>query len=283
MTSSAKPGTLRVVATPIGNLGDLSPRAVEALREAEAVVAEDTRRTRKLLARLGLSRPLLSAHRFSEARRTGELVARLERGENLALVTDGGTPGISDPGARLVAAAAAAGCRVEPIPGPSAVTAALSASGFSADRFLFAGFLPSKRAARRRALRDLARFPDTIVLYEAPHRIVEALGDAAEILGARPACLGRELTKLHEEILRGSLPELHAALEARGRIRGEFVLVVGPAAGGDSPPADPELVTSLREALEHEEDDLGRAVARLARRLGATRAEVRRRLRALFE
>jgi 16S rRNA (cytidine1402-2'-O)-methyltransferase len=224
-------GTLHVVATPIGNLEDLSPRAAEALRRASVVVAEDTRRTRTLLARVG-ARPgrLLSLPAFDERARVEAIAARLAAGEEVALVTDAGTPGVSDPGALLVDAAWRAGARVVPVPGPSAALAALSASGFPADRFLFAGFLPRKGGSRAAALRSLAAARATVVLFEAGNRAAATLADLRAALGDRPAVLARELTKLHEEILRGPLSAL--AARCGGELRGEVTIVVAAEPGG---------------------------------------------------
>ena len=257
------PGTLFVVATPIGNLSDVSGRAAEVLRAVEVVVAEDTRRTRVLLAHLG-ARPaeLLSLPAFDEKGRLAGVLARLGRGSRVALVTDAGTPGVSDPGARLVAAAAEAGAQVVPIPGPSAALAALSASGLPADRFLFAGFLPRKGGARARALRWLARVPATLVLFEAGNRAGETLADLLEAFGDRPAAVARELTKVHEEIARGSLSALAGRFE--GGARGEVTLVVAGAPEEAEPAPAEDLEAEVRRRLEAGEApvEVARAVAR---------------------
>jgi 16S rRNA (cytidine1402-2'-O)-methyltransferase len=246
----ATAGTLWVVATPIGNLGDLSPRAAEVLRTVGAVAAEDTRRTQRLYAHLGASAPLLLAlPAFDERGRVEGVLARLRVGEDVALCTDAGTPGVSDPGAALVAAAWEAGVKVVPVPGPSAALSALAASGFPADRFVFAGFLPRKGGGRAEALGWLARAGCTAVLYEAGNRTAETLGDLAAALGDRPALVARELTKLHEELLRGPLSRLAAELGARDEVRGEVTLVVGPAAEGAELAAAPEVPP---EPLEEE-------------------------------
>jgi 16S rRNA (cytidine1402-2'-O)-methyltransferase len=230
------PGTLYVVATPLGNLGDLSPRAAATLREVQAVAAEDTRRTLKLYAHLGVAAPeLLSLPAFDERGRVARIVERLAAGDAIALCTDAGTPGVSDPGAALVAAAWEAGARVVPIPGPSAAIGALSASGFAADRFLFAGFLPRKGGARAEALRALAAAASTVVLYEAGNRTAATLADLAAALGDREALVARELTKLHEELARGPLSELAARFG--GEVLGEVTIVVS-AEGGVAPPAE---------------------------------------------
>ncbi|UNK56512.1 16S rRNA (cytidine(1402)-2'-O)-methyltransferase [Pseudoxanthomonas daejeonensis] len=220
--------TLHVVATPIGNLGDLSPRAQQVLREVDAVCAEDTRRSGQLLAHFGIGTPLLALHEHNEQQLAERLVARLLAGESLALVSDAGTPLVSDPGYRLVRAARAAGVRVSPVPGPSALVAALSVAGLPSDRFAFEGFLPAKASARRERLAELAGETRTLVFYESSHRIDESLADLRAAFGdGRPAVLGRELTKLFETVLDGSLADLHARVLADADQRkGEFVLVV---------------------------------------------------------
>lgn len=230
---TAAPGRLDVVASPIGNLADLSARARTALAEAELVAAEDTRRTGNLLAALGLARPLVSLHEHNEGQRINELVARLASGARIALISDAGTPLISDPGFVLVRAAVAAGIEVRPIPGPSAVTAALSVAGLPTDRFAFEGFLPARAGERRHALGRLASEPRTLVFFEAPHRILESLQDMSRIFGAaRRALLARELTKPFETLYRGSLAELVARATAEPNVaRGEITLVVEGATG----------------------------------------------------
>ena len=221
-------GTLHVVATPIGNLGDLSPRALEVLRAVAAICAEDTRHTRRLLAHFGIERPLLAVHEHNEDDVAGKLVERLLAGESLALVSDAGTPLVSDPGFRLVRAARAAGIAVSPVPGACAFVAALSVAGLASDRFVFEGFLPAKAAARRERLASLAGETRTLVFYESAHRIEDALADCAVVFGAeRPAVLARELTKLFETVLDGTLGELQAKVEADpDQRKGEFVLLV---------------------------------------------------------
>ena len=221
-------GVLHVVATPIGNLGDLSPRAQQVLRGVDAVCAEDTRHTRQLLAHFGIERPLVALHEHNEDDLAQRIVARLHGGESLALVSDAGTPLVSDPGYRLVRAAREAGIRVSPVPGPSALVAALSVAGLPSDRFAFEGFLPAKASARRERLSALAGEPRTLIFYESAHRIEEMLADAAAAFGgARRAVLARELTKLFETVLDGTLADLHARVAADADQRkGEFVLVV---------------------------------------------------------
>ncbi|QOW19072.1 16S rRNA (cytidine(1402)-2'-O)-methyltransferase [Lysobacter ciconiae] len=223
-----KPGTLHIVATPIGNLGDISARALEVLGSVDAICAEDTRHTRQLLSHFAMERPLLALHQHNEEAQADQLVARLQAGESLALVSDAGTPLVSDPGFRLVRAARAAGIRVSPVPGACAAIAALSVAGIASDRFAFEGFLPAKAGARRERLARLAAEPRTLVFYESAHRIEESLGDMAAAFGPdRRAVLARELTKLFETVLDGGLAELLARVQADPNQRkGEFVLVV---------------------------------------------------------
>ncbi|WP_447729743.1 16S rRNA (cytidine(1402)-2'-O)-methyltransferase [Pseudoxanthomonas suwonensis] len=220
--------TLHVVATPIGNLGDLSPRAQQVLREVAAICAEDTRRSGQLLSHFGISTPLVALHEHNEQQMAERLVARLLAGESLALVSDAGTPLVSDPGFRLVRAAREAGVRVSPVPGPSALIAALSVAGLPSDRFAFEGFLPAKASARRERLAALAGEPRTLVFYESSHRIEESLADLRQAFGEeRPAVLARELTKLFETVLDGTLADLHRRVQDDADQRkGEFVLVV---------------------------------------------------------
>lgn len=221
------PGTLYLVATPIGNLEDITIRALRVLREADLVAAEDTRRTGLLLQHYGLHKPMLSYFKFNEARRAEELLGRLAGGATVALVTDAGTPGISDPGARVVSAAIKAGFRVEPVPGPCAFVAALTASGLSTDEFHFVGFLPHKSGARKRELERLGRAPGTVVVYESPYRLARLLGELAELMPDRQVVVARELTKKFEEFLRGTAAELHARFSER-RWRGECVVMLAP-------------------------------------------------------
>jgi len=245
------PGTLYVVATPIGNLADAAPRALETLRRADVVVCEDTRTTRTLLARHGIERPTLALHAHNERAATAKLLAELQAGRSVALVSDAGTPGVSDPGALLVEAAHRAGMRVVPVPGPSAAVAAYSAAGFAADRFLFVGFLPAKASARRQALAALD-VPWPLILYEAPHRVRACVQDLLERFGGeREIVIARELTKKFEETARLPLAAAPAWLEADAhRQQGEFVLVLAPGA-----PARPDegaaqrVLDALLEAL----------------------------------
>jgi len=239
-------GRLVLVATPIGNLDDLSPRAARALAEADVIAAEDTRRTRVLLDRVGASTPMVAYHDHNEARRTGPLLDRVAAGETVAVVTDAGTPGIADPGYRIVAEAVARGLPVEAVPGPVAAIHALVLSGLPTDRFAFEGFLPRKAGARERRLAELADDPRTLVFYVAPHRAAEELAAMAAAFGDRPAALARELTKLHEEVWRGPLPEL-AARAAEG-VRGEVVVVVGGAPAAP-PTGDEDLAARVRDLV----------------------------------
>jgi 16S rRNA (cytidine1402-2'-O)-methyltransferase len=226
--SVSRSGTLFIVATPIGNLADLSPRALDTLRAAAAVCAEDTRHTRQLLAHFGMEQNLLALHEHNEGEIAERIVARLRNGEDLALVSDAGTPLVSDPGFRLVRAAREAGVKVSPVPGPSALIAALSVAGLPSDRFAFEGFLPAKASARRERLAALAGETRTLVFYESAHRIAESLADLRAAFGdERPAVVARELTKLFETVLDGTLAELHAKVEADNNQRkGEFVVLV---------------------------------------------------------
>lgn len=239
-------GVLVLVGTPIGNLGDLSPRAVEALTAADTIACEDTRRTRALLSHLGVSGAgrLVAVHDHNEAASVGDVLRRLDRGQRVAVVTDAGMPGISDPGERLVAAAAAAGHAVEVVPGPSALVAALVVSGLSTSRFCFEGFLPRKGAARSQRLAEVAAEPRTVVLFEAPPRVRQTVADLIGAAGAdRRVTVARELTKLHEEVWRGTLAGAVDHLASR-EPRGEYVLVLDGA-----PPIDPAGETDVEAAL----------------------------------
>ena len=234
------PGTLYLVATPIGNLEDITLRALRVLRECDVVAAEDTRRSGQLLTHFGIRRPLLSYFKFNEARRSEEILDRLRRGEKVALVTDAGSPGISDPGERVVRAARAAGLRVEAVPGPCALVAALTASGLPTGEFHFAGFLPHKPGQRRRKLEQLAALTGTLVLYESPYRIERLLVELTAVLPARRVVLARELTKKFEEFLAGSPGSLLARVRQRA-CKGEFVVLVAPPEPADAPAAAAEL------------------------------------------
>lgn len=281
------PGKLFVVATPLGNLDDLTARAAATLRAVRRIACEDTRRTSKLLRRFEIEVSLMSCHKFNERERLEPVLAILRDGGDVALVSDGGTPGISDPGAHLVAAALAAGATVVPIPGPSAVVTLLSVSGLSADRFVFEGFLPHRAGERRRRLRELRSETRTLVVYEAPHRIRESLDDLATIFGDRTIVLGRELTKLHETILRGTPLEVLAAL-GPGDVPGEIAVAIagapeGEAASAEDDPESARLRATWRRALEDAGGDRRDALRRTARELGWKRAETHRRLAEIGE
>ena len=222
------PGTLYLVATPIGNLEDITLRALRVLRECDVVAAEDTRHTGQLLKHFGISKPLLSYFQFNEARRSEEIIERLRRGGKIALVTDAGSPGISDPGERVVKAALAAGFRVEPVPGACALVAALTASGLPTEEFHFVGFLPHKSGQRRKQLASLKTMAGTLVFYESPYRIEKLLRELTEVFPEHEVVLARELTKKFEEYLRGRPAELLEIAQKRS-LKGEFVVLVGPA------------------------------------------------------
>ncbi|MBC7930182.1 MAG: 16S rRNA (cytidine(1402)-2'-O)-methyltransferase [Rubrivivax sp.] len=273
-------GTLYLVATPIGNLEDITRRALRVLAESAVVACEDTRRTRSMLEHFGVRAKTVSYHEHNERERAEELAAMLDRGESVALVSDAGTPGISDPGFRLVRAAIERGAQVVPVPGPSAFVAALTASGLPTDESYFGGFLPPRAHARKARLAQVRALRATLVFYEAPHRIAHTLADALETLGEREAAVARELTKIHEEIVRGRLSELAARFSVEGSARGEMVLVIDrdviedEAAGQQTASSVAELVA----ALEAEGLDARAALKRAARQLGLTRDEAYRRL-----
>jgi len=265
------PGTLYLVATPIGNLEDITYRAVRVLREAALIACEDTRQTRKLLDHYGIATPTLSYHEHNEAARAAELVARLEDGADVALVSDAGMPLVSDPGYRVVRAALERGLRVEAIPGPSAVLAALAASGLTTDAFHFAGFLPPKEGQRRRALEALAAEEATLVFFEAPHRVLESLAAIEETLGPRPVVVARELTKLHEEFLRGTAAQVRETLAARDSIKGEITLLVGKAEA--PPPDDTPIEEAVAECMRQGMPRMD-AIKSVARRRGLAKRDV---------
>src|SRR5580704_2747615 len=247
-SSTAATGCLYLVGTPIGNLEDITLRALRVLREADQIAAEDTRHTLKLLQHYEIARPLVSYHEHNEMTRAPELLIALEQGAKIALVSDAGMPLVSDPGHRLVTLCLRHQIPVVPVPGPSALLAALSASGLPNEEFLFVGFLPQRSGERRRALERLRIEDRTIIFYEAPHRIAECVADAREILGDRPACLAREVTKLHEEFRRGKLSVIASSLEERPA-RGEITLLVGPAEPGEAG-AHVDSAQSLSDRVE---------------------------------
>ena len=267
---------LYVVSTPIGNLEDITLRALRVLKSVARIACEDTRQTRKLLDRYGIETPLVSYHQHNEQSRAAELVGELNAGAALAVVSDAGTPGVRDPGAELVAAAVAAGAAVFPVPGASALLAALVASGLPMDEFRFAGFLPSRSGERRTFLEQFASETQTIVVYETPHRITEALADIAEILGgSRRLVLARELTKLHEEFLRGTAAEIRDAIAARENVRGEIVLLIAGKSAEDTV-AVPVALRDAMQALLASGLDEKDALKKLAKERNAGRAELYR-------
>jgi 16S rRNA (cytidine1402-2'-O)-methyltransferase len=274
------PGTLFIVATPIGNLEDITQRALRVLREVDLIACEDTRHTRKLLHHFGITTATVSYHEHNEQDRAEELCDLLESGRNVALVSDAGTPLINDPGFRIVHLAIDRGLSVVPIPGASALIAGLSASGLATDQFLFAGFLPSRRGARRTKLTELTSIPATLVFYEAPHRIKATLKDAREVLGDRETVIARELTKLHEEFMRGSLSELIDLFAKSEAARGEMVLIIsGHQVGSPSSPQTTSFDEQLSERIEELERnglDSKTALKKAAKELGLKRDDAYR-------
>jgi len=280
--SSEPRGTLYVVGTPIGNLDDLTPRALAALAECDLVACEDTRRTRVILTRHGLAKRTVSCHKFNESRRLPQLLDALGRGSRIALVTDGGTPGLSDPGALLVRAARREGHRVVPVPGPSALTALLSVGGFDPGPFTFIGFLPARRGERRRALQALRTEPRPLVFFESPRRLVAALADAIEALGNREAVVGREMTKIHEEFVAGTLESIRSRFAERP-LKGEIAILVagalpGSAAAGAPPVGAPPGESIADRVRRHTAGGIDRkeAMRRVARESGLSRRDVYR-------
>jgi 16S rRNA (cytidine1402-2'-O)-methyltransferase len=257
------PGTLFVVATPIGNLDDITLRALRVLREVAVIAAEDTRRTAHLLARHGITTSTTSLHEHNETKKSAAIVARLIAGDSVALVSDAGTPTVSDPGVGLVRAAVDAGIRVEPIPGPSALIAALSASGLSTESFTFLGFPPTRAKDRSRWFNRLAKAPGVAIFYEAPHRIRRTLGEVTEKIGDRWVAVGRELTKAHEQLVRGPISKV---LESLASDRGEFTVVVDT--GSDTETAPPVVADGVESRRA--------AIAALAKSLGVSANELYR-------
>lgn len=274
---------LYLVATPIGNLEDITLRALRVLRSADRIACEDTRQTRRLLDRYGIATPTISSHEHNEAERSRRLIEELQAGARIAVVSDAGTPGLSDPGMILAGAAIAAGIAVYPIPGASAALAALIASGLDTERFHFLGFLPPKAGARRTALENEAAHlsrPTTFVLYEAPHRILETLSDVESVWG--PECrvvVGRELTKLHEEFLRGSVSDVRGQLSARDSVRGEIVLLLAAHPLSSGPASAAASIAARLEELEKSEAlPVKDALKRIARERGVSKSELWREL-----
>jgi 16S rRNA (cytidine1402-2'-O)-methyltransferase len=263
-------GTLYIVATPLGNLEDMTLRAIRVLKEASVIACEDTRRTVKLLNRYEIRTPMFIFHDYNKLRAGAVLMRRLKEGESVALVSDAGTPAISDPGYELVREAIAAGVPVEVVPGPSALISALVVSGLPTDHFAFEGFLPSRKEKRRKAIQDLAGETRTMIFYESPQRVGAFLAEAAEVLGERRACMVRELTKIHEEILRGTLAELAAEIARRGTVLGEVTLVVA----GAQKTVEMSVEEIVRAALEDASGSSRDLAREISERTGLSRKEV---------
>jgi 16S rRNA (cytidine1402-2'-O)-methyltransferase len=270
---TAEAGLLYVVATPIGNLEDITLRALAVLRSADLVAAEDTRKTAQLLSRHGITKSLVSYHDHNESRRTPELLQRLRQGASIALVSNAGTPGISDPGYRLVSAAAEAGLRIVPVPGATAAAAALSASGLPTDAFVFVGFLSKKAGKRLTQIKALASEARTVILYESPQRIVALVAELRQTLGDRRAVLARELTKIHEEFIRGRLSGILETLQARPEVKGECTLLLSGAEPQESLPWD-EVREDIRRALASASGGLSELARELAHTHGLPRKAV---------
>jgi 16S rRNA (cytidine1402-2'-O)-methyltransferase len=273
--TESRGGTLYVVGTPIGNLEDVTFRALRVLGEVAVIAAEDTRVTRKLLARYDIHTPLISYHRHSPDRRAEEILAHLERGEDVALVSDAGMPGIADPGHELIVACIAAGYAVVPVPGPTALATSLVVSGLPTDSFVFVGFLPRAASRRRELLRSLAEQPRTLVFFESPHRLVETLQVALEVLGDRRAALVRELTKKFEEVLRGPLSEITETLRGR-EVIGEATVLIAGATAAPAAPVDVDEAVARVERLVEGGSSMRDAVRAVAEATGLSR-------RALYE
>lgn len=272
------PGTLYLVATPIGNLADITHRALQVLKDVDLIACEDTRHTNKLLNHYGITTKTISYHDHNEQQRSAQLIEQLKDGTDIAVVSDAGTPSISDPGFRLVRAAIENDIAVVPVPGPSALISALIAAGLPTDEFFFAGFLPSRPNARRTRLIELQSVPGTLIFYEAPHRLAAALKDALEVLGEREAVVARELTKLHEEIRRGRLSELAADYaDEKNDIRGEIVVLIDRNVIA-APTRETASVSALVEQFERDGLDHRAALKKAARELGLSRAEAYRQL-----
>jgi 16S rRNA (cytidine1402-2'-O)-methyltransferase len=273
-------GTLYLVGTPIGNLEDITLRALRVLKDVDLIACEDTRHTAQLLSHYGISKPTNSYHEHNELTRAAELIVHLERGDNIAVVSDAGMPGVSDPGYRLVALAVRHHIRVVPIPGASAFLSALVASGLPTDSFHFGGFLPAKAGARRTALEAIRNSPRTEVFYEAPHRIVECIRDIVEVLGPeRHVVIAREVTKLHEEFMRGRAEDVLATLEERGEVRGEITLLIGKADELLPVAASRKTVSQrVQELMRDEKLDEKPALKQAAKEFGLSKSEAYREL-----
>jgi 16S rRNA (cytidine1402-2'-O)-methyltransferase len=264
-------GTLYIVSTPIGNLEDITLRALRVFKEVDIIAAEDTRRSVKLLTHYGISKPMISYWREKEKARSDEIIRRLQAGRSVALVSDAGTPGISDPGALLIKKAVEEQIQVVPIPGPSAFVAALSVSGLPTEEFTFVGFLPSGKVQRRKALKDLSLEYRTLIFYEAPHRVMDTLADMEEMLGKRRAVVSREITKIHEEVLRGHIQEIAVAMK-NNKVEGEFVIIVEGRVEGNIP-SKADVLYEVRTLMKR---GLGRkeAVKKIAAEYGLSKNEL---------
>ncbi len=282
MVENGHRGTLYLVGTPIGNLEDITFRAIRTLKEVEIIACEDTRQTQKLLNHYSIETPTTSYHEHNELTRSAELVMQLEQGKRIALVSDAGMPGISDPGFRLVTLAIRHRIPVVPIPGPSAFLSALVASGLPTDAFRFLGFLPSKEGQRAKTLETIRNSTRTIIFYEAPHRLLETVEEIVQTLGPeRPVVVAREVTKLHEEFLRGTAAEVLSELNHRGEIRGEITLLIGRAPElqkGQSVFSAHTVRTRVRELMKHESLDERDALKRVAKEMGVSKSEAYREL-----
>jgi 16S rRNA (cytidine1402-2'-O)-methyltransferase len=274
------PGTLYLVATPIGNLADITHRALQVLSDVDLIACEDTRHTHKLLNHYGIATKTISYHEHNEQQRATDLIKRLKQGTNIAVVSDAGTPAISDPGYRLVRAAVEQNIGIVPLPGPSALISALIAAGLPTDQFFFGGFLPARSSARRARFDELRSIPGTLIFYEAPHRLATSLRDAHEILGEREAVVARELTKLHEDIRRGRLSELAEHYSSSEQPRGEIVLLIDRTVLDDAAARSekPASIAALVKQFETDGLDHRAALKKAARELGLSRAEAYRRL-----
>ena len=274
------PGTLYLVATPIGNLADITHRALQILKDVDLIACEDTRHTKKLLNHYGITTKTISYHEHNEQERAAQLIELLKQGSDIAVVSDAGTPSISDPGFRLVRAAIENEMPVVPVPGPSALISALTAAGLPPDEFFFAGFLPPRSNARRTRFSELRAVPGTLIFYEAPHRLAATLQDACEVLGEREAVVARELTKMHEEIKRGRLSELASHYTNEEQARGEIVVLIDRNEIGDKTKESTEQlsVATLVDRFERDGLDHRAALKKAARELGLSRAEAYRQL-----